>query len=164
MSRIRIGAHCLWVWDAAEDALASHCQQGSAPKSQGSTSMVLAALVVSPSYNWDRMGSLMPLLQWDSMYCGCFHVSLSVCSSPRTSSRLTASWWCRLGLYWNLLLGIPPLGILPLDFKGNRIIASLLEAFPPWLSGPSPAKQASTRSALNTNILHGIELGQQKVA
>lgn len=34
-----------------------------------------------------------------------------------TSSRL-----CSLGLYWEFLLGIPPLGVLPPDFKGKRII------------------------------------------
>jgi len=34
----------------------------------------------------------------------------------------TSPCFCSLRLYWEFLLGIPPLGILPLDFKGKRII------------------------------------------
>lgn len=61
-----------------------------------------------------------------SFFCTKTLYSTAASFSPRVYSVLSAletpSCLCHLCLYWEFLLGIPPLGILPPDFKGRGII------------------------------------------
>lgn len=76
----------------------------------------------------------------------------SLFSALETSSHL-----CHLWLYWEFLLGIPPLGILPPDFKGKRIIMPFINigfsvmAFRPL--SRQAGRQASTCLTLSTSVV-----------
>lgn len=104
--------------DRAEQALALHCQHS-----------LLPAPTVNPP--WDQNRAWQPhscpsSCHLASLFCT-KTLYITIASFPSwvysaLSVLETSSCLCCLWPYWEFLLGIPPLGILPPDFKGKRII------------------------------------------
>lgn len=104
--------------DTEKHALALHCQH---------------SLVPAPLWNppWDQNRAWQHYLCPSSCHMVSFFctktlyitaASFSSWAYSVLSALETSSCLCCLWLYWEFLLGIPPLGILPPDFKGKRII------------------------------------------
>lgn len=86
---------------------------------------------------WSQLHSEPQCGAWQHCSCPCsYHLVPFFCTKTLYTTAASFPPWahsalsalaaspclCRLWLYWEFLLGIPPLGILPPDFKGKRII------------------------------------------
>lgn len=133
------------LWDTSigsvvgDTALALHCQHSQVP-----------APLWNPPGDQDRAWQhhlclsschLVSFFCTKTLYITAASFSSWVYTVP--SALETSSCLCRPWLYWEFLLGIPPLGILPQDFKGKRIIMPFINAGFSVMTSRPLSRQAS---------------------